>query len=382
MQKNLIVGIDPGTTTGLAVIDLKGRIILTESKKEFKTSEIKEKISGIGNPLFVATDKSSASASVKKLASSFNCNLFEPDHDLKVFEKKELLGSESLLNVHEKDALASAFFAYKQYEAQFNKIEKILGALSLEKYSDKVKEMVVNKKAKNIAEAIEKITKKDVRKIKIKEKTSDTDFLLRNLENQKRKIELQRLYIDKLEKKTKELEREKSQLMEKQTRKANKLKKEVLREKEFRVKDDIIRQIRDELEKERKNKKVYEMKYNREKELEDIEGKERMSVLVLEKFTREEIEKLDREFGIENNIVWIKEQGNIGKSLLRFFADLKPRAVIGLDLKEENIVILDLTPKMHKWHASVSREEFEKALKDSEKKGFLRWLKGYRKRSI
>lgn len=145
-------------TTAVAVVDLNGRVIAVKSKKEFKKQEILEFISQYGKPLIVATDKKKPPKFVEKIASTCGCILFSPRNDMQV-EEKNVITKEFGLSVHEKDAVASAKYAYKNYILQFSKIDTSLSSLGLGKYGDKVKEMILLRKAKNIAEAIERVVK-------------------------------------------------------------------------------------------------------------------------------------------------------------------------------------------------------------------------------
>ena len=46
-KKLLIAGIDPGTTTAYALLDLKGNIVRVESSKEFNLNTLIKKITDI-----------------------------------------------------------------------------------------------------------------------------------------------------------------------------------------------------------------------------------------------------------------------------------------------------------------------------------------------
>ena len=132
MSKPLIVGVDIGTTTGLAIFDLDKNLLYTGSKRDFSTSKIIKEIMSFGNPLIVSTDKKKASPKIKKIAASFNCRVFKPDHDLTIEEKNEIVRI-PIKDAHEKDALASASFAYRHYETLFNNINSIFPALVFQK---------------------------------------------------------------------------------------------------------------------------------------------------------------------------------------------------------------------------------------------------------
>jgi predicted RNase H-like nuclease (RuvC/YqgF family) len=206
MVKPLIVGIDVGTTSGIAVFDLKRNLLYSGSKRGFSTSEIINKILNFGKPLIIATDKKKAPSKINKIAASFNCKVFSPDHDLSV-EEKESIVKISIKNSHEKDALAAALFAYRRHGAKFTSIDRTLAIMNLEKFSDRVKEMIINKEAKNISEAIEMIKPKKEEKVKQVFKEVKLDWkekakeYKKKLSEQKRSYEILKLYADRLEEK-------------------------------------------------------------------------------------------------------------------------------------------------------------------------------------
>jgi len=51
MKELLIIGIDPGTTTGYALLNLKGNIIEIDSSKEYDLATLITKITKQGLPL-------------------------------------------------------------------------------------------------------------------------------------------------------------------------------------------------------------------------------------------------------------------------------------------------------------------------------------------
>lgn len=120
-KKALIVGIDPGSTSAVAAIDLDGEIQLLESGKNFPPSEIIERIVKVGRPVVVASDKGKTPSTVEDIRTSLGAQLFEPQQDLDSERKREL-GKGA--NSHEKDAVASAVHAYNNLNREIRKIEK------------------------------------------------------------------------------------------------------------------------------------------------------------------------------------------------------------------------------------------------------------------
>lgn len=156
----LIIGLDPGTWTGLAVLDLNGVPLLVKSSKDLDRAEILLLLTQYGRPVVVATDVASPPESVKKLAAVFKAVLYSPSRDLSNDEKDLLL--ESLRNnypwikisdSHERDALASAYKAFLNYADKFEQVEAYISKFNVQLDVDRVKEAVIH--GKTIAEAIE-----------------------------------------------------------------------------------------------------------------------------------------------------------------------------------------------------------------------------------
>ncbi len=131
-DRPLIVGIDPGNTSGIAAIDFDGETVLVESRIEFPSSEIIKKLIEEGRPVVVSCDKSRMPSSVDKIATSLGAEKFVPEEDLSRQRKREL--SSEGENSHEKDAYASAVHAYKNLRKQVRKINKRSEGKGLERY--------------------------------------------------------------------------------------------------------------------------------------------------------------------------------------------------------------------------------------------------------
>ncbi|MEM7816088.1 MAG: DUF460 domain-containing protein [Candidatus Aenigmatarchaeota archaeon] len=130
--KPVIVGIDPGTTTGIAVFDLDGKLLLIKSGKNLSRSDISRIVSEEGNPIIISTDINPAPKGVERIATSFSARLIQPGETFSRKEKheiaKEYLNSNGRVwqNRHERDALVSGIYAYKQVRQTINRINSKL----------------------------------------------------------------------------------------------------------------------------------------------------------------------------------------------------------------------------------------------------------------
>lgn len=131
-NQNLIVGIDPGTTVGLAFLDLEGDLALLKSGKNMGFPLINRAIVKTGNPLIISTDVSPPPRIIERVSSTFSAKLIHPKRSLGRREKnlivnnycRRVLKSKNPPwdNRHEKDALASAVFAWKGIRPTIKKI--------------------------------------------------------------------------------------------------------------------------------------------------------------------------------------------------------------------------------------------------------------------
>ena len=131
----MIVGIDPGTTTGMAFLDLKGRLILTKSGRNLSRSDVSKAIADTGRPVIIAVDINPVPKRVERLASAFAAKLMWPYASLKKQDKNRLIKEYQLeANRHEKDALSAAVYAYKRIRPVTNKIEQEMHKLDIKDF--------------------------------------------------------------------------------------------------------------------------------------------------------------------------------------------------------------------------------------------------------
>lgn len=121
-----IVGIDPGTTVGLAILDLTGNLVELFSAKHYPVSEAVERIIARGKPVIIASDVAPTPAMVRKISSIFASPLHDLEESLSIEEKIALTkgGGHPYKNAHERDALAASLNALRSYQKKFAQVEK------------------------------------------------------------------------------------------------------------------------------------------------------------------------------------------------------------------------------------------------------------------
>ncbi len=162
MRNLLIVGIDPGSTKGCAIIDLNGNLIRLISSKQLSLDSLTQETTNIGKVLVVGTDTNPVPAFVDKYSKQVGAKLILPNNKLSLKGKRRLVdnflkGNKEFIkirNKHEKDALASALYAYRRLRSLFIKIDGYLKKIDKEDLSNKIKEDVLLKNI-HIKRAIE-----------------------------------------------------------------------------------------------------------------------------------------------------------------------------------------------------------------------------------
>jgi uncharacterized protein len=132
MQKKLlIVGVDPGTTIGITLMDIKGRIIRTMSRRDYGVPETISTIAGTGIPLCIGTDKAKIPRATRMIASSMGIRIYSPAEDMTSEDKREIIANhqartgEDILysNAHEYDSICCAILAYTKSQKLLRKID-------------------------------------------------------------------------------------------------------------------------------------------------------------------------------------------------------------------------------------------------------------------
>ena len=121
-RDHVVVGVDPGTTTAVALVGLDGDVLDVFSSRTVDAAAVTEWIIERGRPVVVAADVTPMPETVEKLRRSFDAAGWTPTSDLPVDEKLHRTTEEGYDNDHERDALAAALTAFDHHEDQFERI--------------------------------------------------------------------------------------------------------------------------------------------------------------------------------------------------------------------------------------------------------------------
>ncbi len=130
----LIVGIDSGTTVGIAISNVSGRLIALRSGRGLSRGDVIRYLVEYGKPILFAADVSPAPSFIDKISKSLKTPIFVPEKLLSVSEKRALVKSFTKdsdfqpKNAHQRDALAAIAKVFQIYGKKIAQLRKRLDA--------------------------------------------------------------------------------------------------------------------------------------------------------------------------------------------------------------------------------------------------------------
>ncbi|KUO81112.1 MAG: hypothetical protein AT718_04865 [Vulcanisaeta sp. JCHS_4] len=162
-DRKLIVGIDPGIVTGLAILDMNGNVLTLHSGKNLSRRHVLRIVYQYGTPILVAVDTAKPSDYAKKLAAMIGAVLYYPDKDLSISEKSEIVVKVSreqgivVKDPHMRDALAAAYKSFMQLKPKLDRVEDEVRR-SIARVIDEAKALVI--KGMPIKQAVDEASRK------------------------------------------------------------------------------------------------------------------------------------------------------------------------------------------------------------------------------
>lgn len=343
LRKNLIVGVDPGTTTGIAMLDFDGNMLTLKSTKIFSRSKIIRMITQCGTATVIATDVVPPPDFVQKLANVLKARLYLPSRVLSVAEKQEIVQqyakekSIKVANSHQRDALASALKALSHFKNMFEKIRTQIRETGVNLSFDEVGAKVIrqNLPIKTvIAQMISKIDKQEPPPI-VPEKKQDTYDA--TLERFNKRIALMKNRIKSLTELNEQLAEENQQLKEQISRLNEHLEEKRSREslelrktKEFTIRDSEIKTLKREIHQLRNRITELQTQLATLRNIKILETRgDAVPLKVIESFAHESICEADKTFGIKRGdiILFIDASGG-GSSTAELLIEKSLKAII------------------------------------------------------
>lgn len=324
----LIVGLDPGTTTGIAAVDLDGNLVLLTSSRQMTMSDIVEELYRAGKPLIVASDVQQMPYSVEKIRRAFNAIPYTPKQSLSVEAKYDLTAPFSYTNDHERDALSAALDAYRSLQNKFRNIAKRVGA----GYDlDEVRARVLRGQPLDTVladlQGIPAAKKEAKPAVEAEPERPVEDERVMALDGMVKRL---RSYVQELQDDLHERDREAEQLRQDVRRARSATERKIRRDAELAAKDAAIESLREQLRGERRRSRRLKKRLERMQKVAKIEVSEDYTPLkVLPSLTREAVRSLQEEIGIaEGDVLYVPRTHGWGRGVVKDLAGTGVRALV------------------------------------------------------
>ncbi|APE94640.1 DUF460 domain-containing protein [Halodesulfurarchaeum formicicum] len=333
-RDRVFVGVDPGTTTAVGIVDLDGEPLETWHSRTADMATVIEWIIERGRPVLVAADVTPIPETVEKIRRSFDAAAWTPTADLPVDEKLHRTRNAATANDHERDALAAALFAHDDYADTIERVtrkvprsadrDEIVGEVIAEDLSV---EAVLRDRAEPETGAEESAgpepAEPSPEQRRINDLETQVDRLQSHVEDLKGRLDTKDETIAELRDKLSDAKRE--ERTEARTR------REVSK---LRWEND---RLEAELDEQRRARETLEEKLERLKALwkldhsnfADVAQEGLTPVKVIEKFTVEAIEAAEAAYGIAaGDVVYLRDASGAGRRTAERLIEHEPRLVV------------------------------------------------------
>nr|WP_208288467.1 DUF460 domain-containing protein [Halobacterium sp. R2-5] len=334
-RDRVFVGVDPGTTTAVALVALDGRLLDVTSTRTADTAEVIEWIIERGRPVVVAADVTPMPATVEKIRASFDAAGWTPDSDLPIDEKQHRTREEGYDDDHQRDAMAAALFARDDHADQ---IRRATEETPRELDRGEVVSRVVGD-GEPLAAVVDDLTETDEPEEESVEheprELTDEERRIRDLEAQVARLQD---HVDDLEAELDEKDEQLEEYEEELSEARREERQEARERRELTQLQWENDRLETELEAERERADELEGKLERLKDLwkldhsnlgdVDADG-DLVAVKPVDQFTVGAIEAADEEYGIAaGDVVYLRDASGAGRSTAELLSELEPRVVL------------------------------------------------------
>lgn len=320
----VIVGLDPGTTVGLSILDLNGNLLHTASVRAQSPAEVIAEISRIGKPVVVATDKAEMPAGVEKIRRAFAAVPWTPKKDILIKEKYAAAEGYEFADDHQRDSLAAAVLAFRSFQPKFENLKKRLPAGT---DIDFVRAGIIRGKTLDKILSVPVIQDEEVPEAEVEVFADEKDLEIARLEGEVAKLrKLIRGLSEDLEAKDKAVKKLQRRLsLERNERTAD-----VLLSEEITSRDLELAQTKKALRKEERRNKTLRTRIDRMKNYVALQaGDGCLAIKVMQLLSRDAVKSVDEEMGVnDGDILYVLKIDGWGKSVIRDLSDAKIKAVI------------------------------------------------------
>lgn len=334
-RDRVFVGIDPGTTTAVALVALDGRVLDVTSTRTADTAEVIEWIIERGRPVVVAADVTPMPATVEKIRASFDAADWAPDTDLPVDEKQHRTREEGYEDDHQRDAMAAALFARDAHADQIRRATE-------ETPPDLDRGEVVSRVVGDdepLAAVIDDLTEAD------ESEEEEAEHEPRELTDEERRIRDLEAQVARLQDHVADLEAdldEKDETIAEYEEELSEARREERQEARERREVTQLQwendRLETELEEERERADELAAKLERLKDLWKLDHSnlgdvnhsgDLVAVKPVDQFTVDAIEAADGEYGIASgDVVYLRDASGAGRSTAELLAEFDPRVVL------------------------------------------------------
>jgi predicted RNase H-like nuclease (RuvC/YqgF family) len=335
-RDHVVVGVDPGTTTAVAIVGLDGEVLDVLSTRTADSAEVTEWIVERGRPVIVAADVTPMPNTVEKLRRSFDAAGWTPDRDLPVDVKQHRTREEGYDNDHERDAMAAAFGAFDAHRDQFERIaakvppgQEVGPVVARVVAGEESVETVLDDLRDDGGEAPEESDQPDNEQSpeqkRISQLESQVAQLQSHVESLEDTIDEKDDRIDDLEGKLSEA-RSETRVEARKDREVTRLERENRRLKgEVDEREERVDELEGKLE---RLKALWKLDHSNFADI--SEKKEGLTpVKVVEQFTSDAIDDADERFGLaEDDVILFRDASGAGASTADKIVDVSPKIVL------------------------------------------------------
>jgi len=326
----LIVGIDPGTTIGIAALDLDGNLVYLASTRLFSAADMTREIAALGKPLIIASDKAEMPFGVEKIRRAFSAVAWNPKKDILIKEKYVLAAGHDFKNDHERDALSAALYAYRTYK---NKFESILKRAPAGVDTDELRAQIV--RGLSLEQALSRISGTAPAVIPDAAEPDELPEIIfderdERITRQEETIRRLRTLAETLSHESAGKDKTISVLHRKLNAEQEERHVELLAATEIAERDREIAMVKKQLRKEERRCKNLRTRLDRMKRYVSLQAGEGCSALkVLPLLARDAVRGLDDEMGVgEEDLLYVLKIDGWGKSVVRELSEARVKAVI------------------------------------------------------
>jgi predicted RNase H-like nuclease (RuvC/YqgF family) len=334
-RDRVFVGVDPGTTTAVALVALDGRVLDVMSTRTADTAAVIEWIIERGRPVLVAADVTPMPNTVEKICASFDAAGWKPERDLPVDEKQHRTREEGYEDDHQRDAMAAALYAHDAHADQIRRVteqtppdvergEVVARVLGGEESVEGVLADLTAEESEpeeSVEHEPRELTDEERR---IRDLESQVERLQSHVADLESQVEERDEQIEGYEEELSEARREERQEA-RERREVTKLEWENKRLEEER--DEAVERAEELDAKLERLKDLWKLDHSNIADV-DTEGN-LVAVKPIDQFTVDAIEAADEEFGIAaGDVVYLRDASGAGRRTAELLAEFDPRIVL------------------------------------------------------